>query len=220
MNQKFVSNNNTVINENAIETEIRRIIDQGPIVRNIFELVQVSEDEVRKLVKSLKYTAGGHDNVTAKMIKMVIPFSITAITNIINSSLVSGNFPSQWKNALVIPIPKIANPREPGDFRPISLLPTLSKILEKVVAVQVLHFLTENNLLEQLQSGLKIKHSTGTALLKIMDDIFSAIDASEVCLMVLLEAFDTVNHKLLLTKLMYMGFNDSALNWFGSYLSI
>ena len=76
--------------------------------------------------------------------------------------------------------------------------------------------------MEPLQSGFRGKHSTATALLKITDDIFSAIDASECCLMVLLDfskAFDTVNHKLLLTKLMYMGFNDSALNWFGSYLS-
>jgi ribonuclease P/MRP protein subunit RPP40 len=76
--------------------------------------------------------------------------------------------------------------------------------------------------MEPLQSGFRGKHSTATALLKITDDIFSGIDASECILMVLLDfskAFDTVNHKLLLTKLMAMGFNDSALNWFGSYLS-
>ena len=222
LNQKFVSNNNTVTNENAIDAEMRRVLDQGPNIENSFQFMQISEEEIRRLVKSLKYTAGGHDNVTAKMIKLVIPFAITAITNIINSSLASGVFPSQWKNALVIPIPKIPNPRDPSDFRPISLLPTLSKILEKVVAKQVLHFLYENNLMEPLQSGFKIKHGCDTALLKITDDIYSSIDASELSLMVLLDfskAFDTVNHKLLLTKLLSMGFNNNALSWFGSYLS-
>ena len=72
LNNKFVSNNNTVNNENAIDAEMRRILDEGPNIENTFQFMQTSEEEIRKLVKSLKYTAGGHDNVTAKMINYSI----------------------------------------------------------------------------------------------------------------------------------------------------
>ena len=156
------------------------------------------------------------------MIKLVIPFGVTAITHIVNCSIVNGVFPSDWKKANVIPIPKILNPSKVTDYRPISLLCTLSKLVEKVISKQILSYLEENNLLEPLQSGFKKKHNTATALLKISDDIFSNIDAAEVTSLVLLDyskAFDTVIHKLLLTKLLSLGFGDMALNWVGSYLS-
>ena len=221
LNEQFVSNNNATGDEDAINTEINNLLNKGPVTRNIFEFQQVDENHIKSLVKSLKYTSGGHDGITAKMLKLVIPYAITALTNIVNTSLVSGIFPLHWKKALVIPVPKIPNANEPSHFRPISLLPTLSKILEKVVAKQMFKYLEDNNLLELLQSGFRAKHSTATALLKISDDIFSAIDASEVSFLVLLDyskAFDTVNHKLLLTKLKNMGFDRNSLNWLGSYL--
>ena len=156
------------------------------------------------------------------MIKLVIPFGITAITHIVNCSIVNGVFPSNWKMANVIPVPKLSNPSKVTDYRPISLLCTLSKLVEKAVSKQILLYLEENNLLERLQSGFKKKHNTATALLKISDDIFSNIDAAEITFLVLLDyskAFDTVLHKLLLAKLLSMGFGDMALNWVGSYLS-
>ena len=146
----------------------------------------------------------------------------TILTNIVNSSLVTGIFPEQWKKAIVIPVPKIPDPNNPGDYRPISLLATLSKILEKIVSKQILKYLQENNLMEALQSGFRPGHSTATALLKVTDDIFSSIDSSEISFLILLDyskAFDTVNHKLLLTKLKSMGFHGTTLNWIGSYLA-
>ena len=222
LNDKFVSNNNTPGNEDAINNEINNILNRDPILRNNFEFSQVEEQQIKSLVKSLKYTSGGHDDITAKMIKLVIPFAITALTNIVNTSLVSGVFPEQWKKAIVIPIPKIPDPNNPNDYRPISLLATLSKILEKVVAKQMLKYLEDNNLMELFQSGFRPNHCTATALLKVSDDIFSSIDAAEVSFLILLDyskAFDTVNHKLLLAKLMSMGFYGASLEWIGSYLS-
>ena len=222
LNNNFVSNNNAVGNEEAINNEINNILSREPIVRNSFVFRQVRENEIKSLVKSLKYTSGGHDEITAKMIKLVIPFALTALTNIVNSSLVSGVFPQVWKKAVVIPVPKIPDPSKPSDYRPISLLATLSKILEKVVAKQILKYLEENNLMESFQSGFRPGHSTATALLKVSDDIFSSIDASEVTFLVLLDyskAFDTVNKHLLLTKLKSMGFHGASLGWIDSYLS-
>ena len=222
LNQQFVSNNNATGNKDAINDEIHNILNREPTVRNSFQFQQVEESVVKSLVKSLKYTSGGHDDITAKMIKLVIPFAITALTNIVNSSLVSGIFPEQWKKAIVIPVPKIPDPNAPGDYRPISLLATLSKILEKIVSKQILKFLQDNNLMESLQSGFRPGHSTATALLKVTDDIFSAIDSSEVSFLILLDyskAFDTFNHKLLLAKLLSMGFRGTTLDWIGSYLA-
>ena len=222
LNTNFISNNNAPCDDQAVNSQIEDILRDGPNLPRTFVFQQVPESDIKKLVKTLKYTAGGPDQITAKMIKLVIPFSVTAITHIINCSIVNGVFPSNWKKANVIPIPKIPNPSKLSDFRPISLLCTLSKILEKVISKQILAYLEENNLLERLQSGFRKKHNTATALLKISDDIFSNIDAAEVTFLVLLDyskAFDTVLHKLLVTKLLSLGFGDMALNWVGSYLS-
>ena len=93
LNQKFVSNNNAMGDQDAINSEIDNLLNRGPITRNTFEFQQVDENHVKSIVKSLKYTSGGHDSITAKMVKLVVPFAITALTNIVNTSLVSGIFP-------------------------------------------------------------------------------------------------------------------------------
>ena len=109
-----------------------------------------------------------------------------------------------------------------SDYRPISLLPAFSKIAEKIAAKQMSTFLKEHKLLDKLQSAYKNAHSTTTALLTVSDDIFKAIDESEVTLLTLLDyskAFDTANHRLILAKLKHFGFHEDALSWILSYLS-
>lgn len=216
LNTAFVSNNNASCNNEAVDSQIEDLLQNGPNLPHNFSFKQVSESDIKKLIKTLKYTAGGPDQITAKIIKLVIPFGITAITHIVNCSIINGVFPSNWKMANVIPVPKLSNPSKVTDYRPISLLCTLSKLVEKAISQQILSYL------ERLQSGFKKKHNTATALLKISDDIFKNIDAAEITFLMLLDyskAFDTVLHKLLLAKLLSLGFGDMALNWVGSYLS-
>ena len=108
------------------------------------------------------------------------------------------------------------------DFRPISLLITFSKIIEKIAAKQMKEYLINNNFLNKFQSAYKSKHSTITALVEITDHIFKSLDKSEITLLVLLDyskAFDCANHKLILAKLKSFGFDNSALSWINSYLS-
>ena len=223
LNDTFVSNNNASSNNQFIKNEINKILmmpKMDPV--SDFQFKHVTELEVEKIIKSLRLTSGGHDDINAKMLKLTLPYCVIPVTDIINSSFSTSFFPNQWKKAVVIPIPKILNPNSTNDFRPISLLPTLSKIAEKIAAKQMIEFLTINNLMEPLQSGFKSGYSTATALLKITDDIFSSIDAGEVTFLVLLDyskAFDTVNHELLLAKLKVLGFTEGALNWLLSYLS-
>ena len=102
------------------------------------------------------------------------------------------------------------------------MLTALSKIIEKLVNKQIVKYLTLHSLLDPNQSAYKKNHSTQTALLKLCEDIYDAIDDSEITLLVLLDfskAFDTVNHKLLLAKLKILGFQEDACKWILSYLS-
>ena len=108
-------------------------------------------------------------------------------------------------------------------YRPISKLPFISKILEKVVCNQLMAYLNEHNILEVFQSGFKPFHSTESALLKVFNDILLATDSGDVVVLVLLDlssAFDTVDHVILLSRLeQWVGVGHIALDWFRSYLA-
>ena len=124
--------------------------------------------------------------------------------------------------ALVKPLPKINIPMEPSDYRPISLLPAVSKIMEKIAAKQMVEYLKSKSLLDTHQSAYKQNHSTVTALLNITDDIYDALENTEVTLLILLDyskAFDCANHRLIIAKLQKCGFHLDSLGWFESYLS-
>ena len=156
------------------------------------------------------------------MILYLIPILTGHITFIINKCLVNGECPEIWKEATITPIPKITNPKNPNDFRPISILPTLSKVLEKVVHLQLNQYLNENKILPITQSGFRPQHSTTTALLKVTDDIFCACDKGKKPVLVLLDytkGFDTIDHTMMEPKLKYFGMGNAALKFFNSYFS-
>ena len=108
-----------------------------------------------------------------------------------------------------------------SDFRPISLLPAISKIIEKIACAQMCDFFAGDNDLDKLQSAYKKFHSTNTALLNITDDIYQSLDKSQITILILLDyskAFDCANHRLILAKLKNAGFDNEALAWVLSYL--
>ena len=147
------------------------------------------------------------------------------ITSVINDSLTSGIFPSNFKTALVKPLLKnpSLDPNDLKNYRLVSNLPFLSKITERIVLSQLNDHLISNKLFSPLQSAYKPHHSTGTALLKIVNDLLTALDNGKSCFLTLLDlsaAFDTIDHNILLHRLEHtFGISDSALSLFRSYLS-
>ena len=141
------------------------------------------------------------------------------ITVIVNTSIVTNAYPNIWKNPYVIPAYKSGDVDKVTNYRPISLLPIVSKILEKIVANQLTEYLETNNLLSETQHGFRPKLSTETALLKISDRIYNNIDNKRISLLLLLDlskAFDSVNHDILLNKCKMLNIDPS---WFQEYLS-
>ena len=156
------------------------------------------------------------------MILPLLDILCPVITSILNNSISCGLFPKVWKDAQVIPLPKKNSPSTYSDFRPISILPFLSKVLERLVHHQLSNFLSSNNLLNPLQSGFRPGHSTVTALVKITDDIRLGMENKQLTVLSLLDfsnAFNTVDHDILLAILRSLNISPTAVDWFRSYLS-
>lgn len=189
---------------------------------SIFNLQPVDEATVLKILKNIKTNAQGVDGISLDMIMLTLPRTLGVITAIINMSIVSGIYPDIWKVSIIKPVPKVNDPLEFKDLRPISILPLMSKIVEKIVCMQMTKYLNDNNMLPKKQSGFRAGRSTATALLDVIDDILAGQDVGEGAILVLLDysrAFDTINISLLIAKLTYYGLDDITLKWFSSYLT-
>jgi len=134
-----------------------------------------------------------------------------------NSSITYGSFLLIWKLAMVRPLPKTSSVTSATDFRPISILPALSKALENIVKDQIHSYLTDNKLLEPLQSGFRPNHSTNTALVHVTEDFRWAKEHRQATILVLLDyskALQSVDYDILLTKLKaFFNFSESAISW-------
>ena len=205
---------------------IKNVIDRYKSLprpdREAFHFSHVYPKDIINAVRNIKSKAKGPDNISITLIQKCIYTTLPSILHIFNFSLQSGVFPTQWKMAHVKPIPKTSKPASCSDFRPISLLCVLSKILEKIVNDQLQAYLSTHNILSTFQSGFRKGHNTTTSLVKVTDDIRFAMDRKEVTLLTLFDfskAFDCVHHELLLTKLANIGVAELAIRWFSSYLS-
>jgi retron-type reverse transcriptase len=135
------------------------------------------------------------------MLKIASPHICNSLSFICNLSLYSSEFPADWKRAKVTPIYKSGDHCNLENYRPISVLSVVSKILEKCIHNQLYHYLSSHDILTNCQSGFRAKHSTSTALLDFQDYILNNMDnglATGVIFLDLKKAFDTVNHNILL----------------------
>ena len=156
------------------------------------------------------------------IIKIASPAISDSLRHIFNQAITLSSFPDEWKMARVIPLYKNGQRNVAGNYRPISVLPAISKIMEKILYNQLYSYLSKFGLLSDSQFGFRKFHSTATALLDCTNDWYVNLDRKMFNLVVLIDlkkAFDTVDHHILLRKLELYGIKGQALSFLNSYLS-
>ena len=187
------------------------------------DFYMVSDSEIYDLIMSSSSTSP-NDILPLSLIKKLSYTLVPHYCSIVNFSLYTSNFPTIFKHALVTPLLKKSNLdcSNLSNYRPISKLPMLSKIIEKVVSKQIREYLMINDLYDDFQNAYRPGHSTETTLIKLTNDIIGYLDDSEHAQLLLLDlsaAFDSLDHNILISRLRSIGFNGAALNWLISYLS-
>lgn len=171
--------------------------------QSVFCLISITESEASQTIKSLRPSSCkdifGMDTVMLKELNTTVTHPITKI---INLSILQNMFPSVWKSAVIVPIFKSGDPHSVSNYRPISILPTVSKIAEKLIVKQIInHLNTTPYALHSMQFGFRANYSTETATCFFTENIRALLDRGGVVGAVFLDlkkAFDTVNHKVLL----------------------
>ena len=178
--------------------------------------MNIDEAAINKIIYNLPPKSNsGCDGISSKLLKVIAPAKIKPLTLLINQVLNTGTFPDKLKIAKVIPIFKKGDPSLFENYRPISLLPAISKVLEKIIALQLSSYFEKNKLLFDNQYGFRPKHSTEHAALELIDRIINKMDTNEIPLNIFLDlskAFDTIDHTILLNKLKYYGLKGPTLN--------
>uniref|UniRef100_A0ABD2WFD5 Reverse transcriptase domain-containing protein n=1 Tax=Trichogramma kaykai TaxID=54128 RepID=A0ABD2WFD5_9HYME len=161
------------------------------------------------------------DGLSLRYLRDVFTVVAPALAEIFNASIEERTYPDMWKETLIVPLSKKSRPETPADTRPVSNLPHLSRVFDRLIARQLSEYLECHGILSDFQSGFRRGFSTQTALLKICGDIRNGMERGEVTLLMLFDfskAFDTVSHAVLLRRMCDLRFQPSTIEWFHSYL--
>ena len=188
-----------------------------------FQFHNVNEQYVSKIIDDLKAkTSCGIDNISNKFLKDIKSLILSPLTLIINQCLNTGIFPDYLKIAKVLPVHKKGDNTIFSNYRPISILPSVSKVFERVIHNQLYDYFNDHQLFYENQYGFRMKHSTDMAALELVDRIVCTMDSNEIPLTIFLDlskAFDTLDHNILISKLGYYGLSNCSLNLLKNYLS-
>lgn len=197
--------------------------NESPEQGKKLEFKQITADEIKNTISSLKTNvSSGEDLITTNAIKFLCKELIVPLTYLVNMAITESVFPTALKKAIVIPIYKQGCKNDINNYRPISLLNTFSKILERILKKQLLSYLEENNILSETQYGFRENLSTGDAIETITDMIIKSLDRGEKTLAIFIDlqkAFDTIDHKILFAKLSKIGMSNRTLNLLKSYMT-
>lgn len=188
------------------------------------KLRPTTNDEVSRVIMSCTNKSCELDPLPTWLLKKCLDELLPLLTSLFNTSLETGQFPQQFKSAIIRPLLKkpSLDTNELMNYRPVSNLHFISKILEKLVVKRLEEHMSIYNLYDNMQSAYKAEHSTETALMKINNDILSSLDRGKCTVLASLDlsaAFDTVDHSIFIGRLQRLyGVSDIALQWFTSYL--
>ena len=205
---------------------LRKLIEERPYPRTQgLVLKAVSPFQVNKIICELKNSkSSGLDQIDTYIIKLIRPHIVPAITHIINTSIRTHEFPDSYKVAKVIPLHKGKEaPRyQPKSYRPISILPVVSKLIERVIQTQITSYMDNNQLFHPNHHAYRSFHSTTTAMLSMQDAWVEAAERGLQIGVIMIDmsaAFDVVDVPLLLKKCDILNFNKETLLWLKSYLT-
>ena len=183
---------------------------------------EFSENEIRMKVLKLESRRSSNDLIPLRFFKLYPNTLFETLTNILNKSVKLGVMPDKLKTSNIVPIFKKGSRSDPTNYRPISLLSYIDKILEKAVYSRVYSYLTKTKFFCNNQFGFRAKHSTEHAILSLMDRIYKHLNSKEYVILLSLDltkAFDVIRHDILLKKLENAGLRGTILAWFQSYLN-
>ena len=187
-----------------------------------FFLYPTSELEILRIINNLKSkTSSGYDHISNKLLKEIKFELLEPLTIIFNKSLTEGVFPEYMKSADIVPLFKNKDKANKTNYRPISLLVTISKILEKIIYSRTYSFLDNNSLLYISQYGFRKKHSCEHAVGELVEQVVKNLAKKQYTASVFIDlskAFDTLEHTTLLNKLDQYGIRGLSNNWYKSYL--
>ena len=189
-----------------------------------FNLHEITEsDTVLYISKLGNTTACGMDGLDSLSVKVAEDLLKGPITHIINTSIQNSTYANKWKLSKLIPVlkSKDASKLEPASFRPVALLPTLSKLVERTIQIQLQQHFERHELFNQNCHAYRSNLSTSTAILQMVDSLYTATDANLISQLMSIDqssAFDCVNHDILIKKLCKYGCSNSFQAWIQSYL--
>ena len=205
------------------ESKIAADYDNNAVSKDLnYQLLETSPEKILSFLKDLNPSkAAGIDNLSGKFLKDAAHILARSISQLCNLSIKLNSFPRSCKTDKVKPLFKKGSKTDPQNYRPISLLPLLSKIIERIVHDQTEEFLSKNKLLCRFQSGFQKSYSTDTCLGHLIDKITTGFEKGLFTGMILIDlqkAFDTIDHQILLKKMEYLGFSKNTVTWLKYYL--
>jgi hypothetical protein len=187
-----------------------------------FSFSPINVRDVKDSIRSLPNKNCNLSTVPNRIFKLIMNSIAHPLCILFNDSFHRGLFPESQKIARICPIYKANDSTNPSNYRPISILPTISKIFERIVHKQLNSYLSEHNILSPYQFGFRPKSSTEDALISIVERLYTNINNKETSIALFLDlskAFDTIDHAILIKKLESYGIRGFALSWFKSYLT-
>ena len=212
----------------TVGSEIQATLNINPHTTNFdglqgFNFIPETDETIQKLINNIRVdVATGPDNVSARLIKDAKSKITPTLTRIINIGYKTSTFPNCMKEAIIKALHKKNDTNDIANYRPISILDTLSKVFERAATDQLVNYLEENKLINTSQHAYRRKHSTQTCLFEVTNQIYKMTDEGRytaIASLDLSKAFDSISHTLLLEKLAHLGLAENTLHWVKSYLT-